>query len=231
MKPYLLCLALAALSVWTASAQVPSNGISSASYIIAQGSTVSPRSQLDSWFGQVYIYVGGHLPVGTNLLEFRYLFGATSDSSNTTGYITPILIEYWPVEAFTVYAVVGIGKGFPVTLSPVPQTIPFDIIKGIKVPTSGNFTFGYINALVDSNGVPVETSLGTVDFDNPSDKGEGLGGLGTTNDWIATANLATPHPVVSLGTTFGAGLTADFPIVNPPYRTYSAQAYGVVVIP
>lgn len=227
MKSALLLLPLAALGLWNASAQVPSNGSSAATYI-AQGSTTIQRSQLDSWSGQVYIYVGGHLPVGTNLFAFRYLFGATSDSGNTTGYVTPILLEYWSVEAFTVYAVVGIGNGFPVALSSVLQTIPFDIIEGIKVPTGGNFTFGYINALVDSNGIPVETSPGTVDMDNPADTGEGLGGAGTTNDWIATANLATPHPVVTLGTTFGAGPTADFPIVNP-YRTYSAQAYGVVI--
>src|ERR1700691_4892843 len=32
------------------------------------------RLEIDSWYGQVYIYVGGSLPVGTNLVAFRYLF-------------------------------------------------------------------------------------------------------------------------------------------------------------
>lgn len=55
------------------------------------------------------------------------------------------------------------------------------------MPTNGNFTFGFINAIVNSSGVPVETSPG-VDQISPSDTGEGAGGTGTTNDWIATVN-------------------------------------------
>ena len=41
---------------------------------IGQGSSLTSRSEDDGWVGQVYIYVGGSLPTGTNLLEFRFLF-------------------------------------------------------------------------------------------------------------------------------------------------------------
>lgn len=65
-----------------------------------------------------------------------------------------------------------------------------------KVSTNRRFTFGFINAMVNSSGVP---------------------------------NLATPNPVVALGTTFGAsGASLDFTFVTA-YRTYSAQATGRVV--
>jgi len=194
---------------------------------VAEGSTPTHRSQVDTWSGQVYLYVGGPLPVGTHPAALEYLFDST-EKGNTTGYITPLLFEYKPVEAFTVFTVVGIGKGFEVKLNRAPQAIPFEIVEGVKAPTSGNFTFGYINAIVDSSGTPVLSGYGTVDMDNPADSGEGAGGTGTTNAWMATANLATPTPVVGLGTTFGAaGADVDFTFVSG-YRTYSALAIGVL---
>jgi hypothetical protein len=193
---------------------------------VTEGSTPTHRSQVDTWSGQVYLYVGGSLPVGTLPVAFQHLFDFT-EQGNTTGYITPLLFESKSVEAFTVYTVVGIGKGFEVKLSPAPQAIPFEIFEGTKVPTNGNFTFGYINALVDASGTPVLSSYGTVDMNNPANTGEGVGGAGTTNDWMATANLATPTPVVALGTTFGAaGADVDYTFVSG-YRTYSARAIGV----
>jgi hypothetical protein len=193
---------------------------------VAEGSTPTHRSQVDTWSGQVYLYVGGPLPAGTNLLAFQYLFDFT-EKGPTKGYITPLLFEYRPVEAFTVFTVVGIGKGFEVELDSVPREIPLEIVEGIKAPTGGNFTFGYINAMVDSSGTPVSSSYGTVDMDNPADTGEGAGGVGTTNAWMATANLATPTPVVALGTTFGAeGADVDYTFVSG-YRTYSARAVGI----
>jgi hypothetical protein len=75
---------------------------------VAEGSTPTPRSEDDGWSGQVYIYVGGSLPTGTNLIEFRFLFDRTS-AGNTSGYITPLLFEYNPVEVYTIYTLVGIG--------------------------------------------------------------------------------------------------------------------------
>jgi hypothetical protein len=150
---------------------------------------------------------------------------------NTTGYITPLLFEYTSVDGYTVYSVAGVGKGFEVELNSAPHKIPFDVIVGTKVPTSGNFTFGYINALVNSSGAPVEVSPGSIDFDVPADTGQGVGGAATTNDWAATANLATPNPTVGLGTTYGYGGPVDFTFVPPsvtPSRTYSAQAIGAI---
>ena len=147
---------------------------------VAEGSTSTHRSVTDSEVAQLNIYVGGSLPVGTNLVAFQYLLDLTT-FGNTTGYITPLLFEYKSVEAATVYTVVGIGRGFEVKLDSTPQTIPFDGIEGTKVPTSGNFTFGFITAIVNSRGVAVLTSQGVVAFDGTyADGGEGVGGAGTT---------------------------------------------------
>jgi len=198
---------------------------------VAEGSAPTHRSQTDGAIGQVYIYVGGSLPAGTNLLAFQFLFDRTN-AGNTTGYITPLLFEYNSVEAFTVYTVAGIGKGFEVELNSAPQKIPFDVVEGTKVPTGENFTFGFINALLDSSGTPVLTSPGAVDYDNPTDGGQGVGGTGTTNDWTATS-LGPPYPVAALGATFAApaaNAEYSFTFLTPdsPYRTYSAQAIGAL---
>ncbi|MGA2591970.1 MAG: hypothetical protein ABSH32_18825 [Bryobacteraceae bacterium] len=197
---------------------------------VAEGSTPTHRSLTDTFSGQVNIYVGGSFPAGTNLVAFQYLFDLTT-AGNTSGYITPLLFEYKPVEAFTVYTVVGIGRGFEIKqLGSVPQAIPFDVIEGTKVPTSGNFTFGFTTALVNSDGVPVATSPGVVDFDAPSDGGQGVGGPLTTNDWAITLGRPGPPPVVALGTTFGvygADYALNSPAAQQSYRTYSARAIGM----
>jgi len=193
---------------------------------VAEGSTPTPRSVTDSEVAQLNIYAGGSLPVGTNLIELQYLFSLTT-YGNTSGYITPLLFEYHSVEAATVYTVVGIGKGFPVTLNSAVQAIPFEIIEGVKVPTGPNFTFGFITAIVNSSGVAVATSKGVVDFDGTgADGGEGVGGTGTTNDWIWGPPGPAAPPVVALGTTFGLA-NADYAL-GLPYRTYSAEAIGAV---
>ena len=125
----------------------------------------------------------------------------------------------------------GIGRGFEVALNSAPQTIPFDLVEGVKVPTSsGKFTFGFVNAIINSGGSPLAISPGTVDYDNPGDGGEGVGGALTGNDWVAT-NAQLPSPVVALGTTFGAGLGSDYvfaPFGSTVVRTYSALEIGVL---
>jgi hypothetical protein len=186
---------------------------------VAEGSTTTHRPVTDDDSGEVYIYVGGFFPVGTHPAAFRYLFDLTHQG-NTTGYITPLLFEY--NESLTAYTVVGIGKGFAVTLNSAAQTIPFDVIQGTKVTTNGFFTFGYVNATVNSSGLPVLISPGTVDFGQPAQSGAGVGGPGTSNVWKVTAT--SPSPVVTLGTTFGVP-GADYPFY-PGTRTYSAQAIG-----
>jgi hypothetical protein len=204
------------------------NAANSTTYTpVAEGSTPTHRSVTDDFSGQVNIYVGGSLPAGTNLIAFEYLFDHTTEG-NTTGYITPFLLEYKPVEAFTIFTVVGIGKGFDVTLNSAPQAIPFELIEGTKVPTGGNFTFGFTTALVDASGVPVVTSPGVVDYDTPPDGGQGVGGPLTTNDWEWTIGEPGPPPVITLGTTFGlSGSNAGYAL-GMPYRTYSAAAIGAL---
>jgi hypothetical protein len=197
---------------------------------VAEGSTPTHRTQTDNFSGQVNIYVGSSLPVGTHLIELQYLFDLTTEG-NTSGYITPLLFESKSVEAFTVYTVVGIAKGLEVKLSSLPQAVPFEVIEGIRATTSGNFTFGFTTSLVDSSGVPVVSSPGVVDFDTPSDSGNGAGGPLTTNDWAFTLGEPGLPPVVTLGTTFavyGADYALDSPPAHQPYRTYSAQAIGAV---
>ena len=197
---------------------------------VAEGSTPTHRSVTDTFSGQVNIYVGGSFPAGTNLLYLQFLFDLTT-AGNTSGYITPLLFEYKPVEAFTVYTVVGISRSFEVKLNSVAQAIPFDLIEGTKVPTGGNFTFGFTTAAVNSTGVTVATSPGVVDYDTPSDGGQGVGGPPATNDWAWTIGEPGPAPAVSLGTTFGV-YGADYALNSPAaqqfYRTYSAQAIGAL---
>jgi hypothetical protein len=52
----------------------------------------------------------------------------------------------------------------------------------LRCPKTGNFTFGFVNALVDSSGAPVVASQGVVDFDVPAEGGPGVGGAATTNN-------------------------------------------------
>jgi len=194
--------------------------------LVAEGSTPTHRSQTDRSSGLVMIYVGGSLPAGTNLVALQYLFDLTT-AGNTTGYITPLLFERTPGAINTVYTVAGIGKGFQVALSSTPQAIRFEVTEGLRVPPNGHFTFGFVNAGVNSSGVPITTSEGIVDFDQPADNGEGVGGTGTTNDWAVT-NSYSPSPVVALGTTFSvSGADYDF---FPSSRTYSALAIGALPI-
>jgi hypothetical protein len=198
-------------------------GDSAASHtLVGEGSTPTHRSAVDTASGQVYIYIGGSFPAGTHMAAFQYLFDLT-DEGNTTGYITPLLFERTPGEATTIYTVVGIGKGFEVSLNSAPHAIPFEVIGGLKVPPNGNFTFGFINALVNSSGVPFETSPGSVDA-SAVEAGEGVGGTGTTNDWAATAT--TPYPIATLGTTFSVS-GADYTFYSVS-RTYSARAIGAI---
>jgi hypothetical protein len=196
---------------------------------VAEGSIVTQRRVTDLFAGQVNIYVGGSFPGGTHVIAFRYMFDLTT-AGNATGYITPLLFQSTSVEAFTVYTVVGIGKSFEVTLSPAPQEIPFEVIEGVRVPT-GNFTFGFTTSVVNSSGVPITASPGVVDYDTPTDGGSGVGGPQTSNDWAWTLGEPGTPPSVTLGTTFavyGGDYALGSPAADQPYRTYSAQAVGVL---
>lgn len=192
---------------------------------VVEGSELTHRTAVDGDDGQVYIYTGGSFPAGTHLLAFKYLFDFTGPEGNTFGYITPLLFarEFRPPSS-VIYTVVGIGRTFTVNLNSAVGTIPFDVVNGIKVPTNGTFTFGYVNALVNPNGAQIISSAGTIDMDQFLQGGDGLGGAGTTNNWAVTA-LGPPFPSVALGTTFGAG--ADYGFFSSS-RTYSATAVGIL---
>ena len=214
----LLLLSALSSALWSASAQPQPSSDDSRDYrIAAEGSTTTHRVTIDGASGQVVIYGGGAIPIGTHLVSFHFLFDQT-EVGNTFGYITPLLFEQISAG---IYTVIGIGKGYEVQQELNPQSIPFTIIDGVKIPTNARCTFGYVNALVDANGVPTLTSPGTVDFDYSVDPGQGIGGPATSNDWGVT-NYATV--VVTLGTTFGAA-AANYPFIQ--LRTYSAFMDGV----
>jgi hypothetical protein len=228
MNPYLLLMPLATLTLWTAFAQVPNGNTPAAYTVITEGSTPTHRSQVDSDSGEVYIYVGGSFPAGTYPTEFVFLFSFAGLSGNTTGYITPLLFERVPGEVYTYYVVAAIGEGFPVSINTLPQAIPFKILEGYQKTPAANFTFGYVNSMVNASGVPTASSAGTVDLNNnPPDSGEGVGGTGTTNHWMVT-DTRPSGPTVGLGTTFAApGAGANYSFYQS-FRTYSAQAYGII---
>ncbi len=190
-----------------------------------QGSAPKSRPSIDGYSGSVYIYTGGPLPALTYPAAFQFFFN-TSATGSTTGYITPLLFEIQPVGQYAVYIVRGIGKGFEVSLKPSPQTIPFSIVQGDKFTPSGNFTFGFINALVGSTGIPTAVSEGAVEYDTPSVGGSGEGGPGTTNEWAASSSQDTD---VALGTTFGVSGSNSADNLFSGYRTYSALVLGITV--
>ena len=64
MKRYLLVAALAATFLLTASGQTP----------VAEGSTVTHRTEIDHCYGQIYVYVGGSFPAGTHPSRLQFLF-------------------------------------------------------------------------------------------------------------------------------------------------------------
>ena len=199
---------------------------SPASYkVTVQGSAPTARQGIDGYKGTVYIYTGGPLPAFTYPLAFQYLFDISPNGS-TTGYLTPVLFEAQSVGQYTVYVVRGFGKSYQVSLNAAPQTIPFEIVEGSKITTNGTFTFGFINALVDSHGTPLAVSEGAVEYDDPAIGGNGEGGPGTTNQWAAGESQDVN---IALGTTFGiSGSNAAFTLFTG-YRTYSALAFGVIV--
>lgn len=193
-----------------------------------EGSTLTHRADVDSAYGEVYIYTGGAFLPGTHLASFTYLYDFAGQAGNSSGYITPLLFARQFTGNYVLYTVVGIGKWSEVEINAPAQEIPFDVVEGIKVPTNGDFTFGYVNAIVDASGVQLANSAGTVDNDEYLDGGEGVGGAGTTNNWAVSAG---PAPSVNLGATFGdAGSGADYSFFSTT-RTYSAEAAGIVATP
>ncbi len=197
--------------------------------LVAEGSTPTYRNNADGAIGQVYIYTGGTFPLGTLPTELRFLWDFEGPADNTTGFLTPLLFEESVSGEYTLFRVVGIGKAFPVRLQAGPAAIPIDIVVGSRVTLNRRTTFGFVNGLVDANGIQYGSTAGTVDYVGPQDGGTGVGGPGTTNYWGATYQPYPPR--VSLGITFGvSGSGATYPFYSNP-RTYSAEALGYLTAP
>jgi hypothetical protein len=196
-----------------------------------EGSSVNSRSFEDTAAGQVFIYDGGPFSSGVNVNtpanNFSFDFSHENlNSSDPTGVITPILFEQTSSGNFEV---VGIGTGHTVSVGS-SYSFDFGLTSGTSVTTNGNYTFGLINALVGANGTPTVISTGTVDWDDPADGGQGVGGAGTTNAWLFTPTDGIT--TVALGTTFSTtGNPATTPYLLDSGRTYSANLTGAPSVP
>jgi hypothetical protein len=196
-----------------------------------EGSSISSRSFEDTAAGQVFIYDGGPFSSGVNVNapanNFSFDFSHENfNSDDPTGVITPILFEQTSPGNF---AVVGIGTGHTVSVGS-SYSFDFGLTSGTSVTTNGNYTFGFINALVGATGTPTSISTGTVDWDDPADGGQGVGGAGTTNQWVFTPtdNVTT----IALGTIFSTtGIGPAPPYLVDTDRTYSASLTGAVGVP
>jgi hypothetical protein len=189
------------------------------------GSTATFRSIIDTSVGQVYIYDGGFFDSGRRVTTFSLL----DDLSTGTRLLTPLLFEQTSTGVFTVR---GVGTGESLATPAGVQMFDFGLVFGTNVTTNANFTFGFITALVNSSGGQTSSTAGSVDMNFTVDPGTGVGGVGTTNDWVFTPTVASI--TVALGTTFATpGHTGTFALNNPAGgafntdRTYSANLTSV----
>jgi len=196
-----------------------------------EGSAVIPRADLDTAFGQVFIYDGGTFDTNEKVTTVTFLGipGYPRFAFSDARFITPVLFEQTTPGVFVVR---GVGAGQTVTSSGLSQSFSFNLQGGIDTTTASDFTFGFINALVDSNGNQTSSSAGAVTFNDVMSPGQGVGGAGTTNRWVFTMTLSGLN--VALGTTFGIpGTSATFGLNDPGRgsfdtdRTYSATLNGV----
>lgn len=191
-----------------------------------EGSTDVARSITDTAPMQVMIYNGGFFDNGVTVNTFKF-FDANGSG---TRFVTPILFEETATGVFVVRAI-GATDTFSTNAD---QTFAFGLQAGSATTTSTLFTFGFIEAAVNSSGTVTTASTGGVDLNNPADVGTGVGGLGTTNDWIFTPTpgsldvtinsvffrpgsgpSAGPHTFILNNSTDGKAFDQD--------RTYSAN--------
>jgi hypothetical protein len=194
--------------------------------ITNQGSTATSRNTLDVSTGLVVIYNGGFFPSGETINQFSW-FGPTFSGSLD---LTPLIFT----DTNGIFTVVGIGTPQTVNFTGSPQTFDFGVIAGTDVTSGSNFTFGFVTGLALPGGTLSGTSKGSVGVDLTVDGGTGVGGAGTTNDWVFTPGTA--GVTVGLGTTFeipgsnGTVGSTNFLLNNPSKggflvdRTYSANA-------
>lgn len=194
-----------------------------------QGSSSTSRSFVDLSAGQVYIYNGGFFASGEQVTTFSWFGHLFSGSKN----MTPILFEETSTGVFTVR---GIGTGQTVTDSGASQSFAFGLTSGTDTTSNAFFTFGFINAMANTSGTTSSATAGTVDFDLTVDAGTGVGGGGTTNDWVFTPG-STSVTSIALGTTFFTPGHEGTVALNDPTkggsnvdRTYSANLDGAIIV-
>ncbi len=183
------------------------------------GSSTTARPTLDSSAGQVFIYNGGFIPDGDTVSTFNW-FGPSFSGSRE---LTPLLFT----ESGGVFTVVGIGASeVDVTYTGSPESFAFGLQAGTATAASANtYTFGFVEGLADSTGDINSASTGAIGHDGTVDGGNGVGGSGTSNDWVFTPSESFSN--VGLGTTFGGNGTIG--LNNPELgttnvdRTYSAN--------
>jgi hypothetical protein len=192
---------------------------------LTEGSPQINRNNLDVATGQVFIYDGGFFNNNEQVTTFSWL----GDMFAGSRFMTPILFQETSAGVFTV---VGIGTGRTVTSNGGIQSFAFGLVSGTDTTAgSGMFFFGFVNALLNSNGTQSSASMGTVDMNIPLSACCGVDGS-SSNDWIFTPT--TTPPTVAVGTTFfqpGVGGASGNFMLNSGTgtqqdRTYSAQLTG-----
>jgi len=191
-----------------------------------QGSTAVSRTNNDTFSGGVYIYNGGNFASGETVTVFNWY-----DSGIFSGVginATPLLFTS---NGSGTYTVVAIGTSES-TDSVGAQSAPFGLIAGSNVVSGANWTFGFLEGTANSSGGISNQTAGGIPFDSPIDAGQGVGGSGTTNDWVFTPETDGAITTVAVGTTFGANGTFALNSGTGANvdRTYSANANGVSTI-
>lgn len=202
----------------------------SAAHAQVIGSATIDRANIDLASGGTYIYAGGNFDALQRVTTFSFYV----DGFDGSRFLTPVLFENVGDDVF---AVRGIGTGRTVTSSDAPQAFAFAVQTGTDVTANGNFTFGFVNSLVNGTGAVQSTSQGATDFkEAPIAPGSGLS-AGSTNRFVFTLGEGVPN--IAPGTTFGrAGTGATYTNLNDPQgtgfngdRTYSANLAAVAVVP
>jgi hypothetical protein len=190
-----------------------------------EGSTATPRPNVDSTIGQVFIYDGGFFDLGNS--EQVTTFTWFGDQFSGPRFMTPLLIHELPIGVFTV---MGIGTGRTVTSSSAAQSFAFGLTQGTDTTGLGGlWVFGFVNALLDNLGNQNNSSAGTVDMVSPQEGGAGLDSL-SSNTWLYTATGTKPG--IEVGTTFfvpgsNGNIALNDPSKGQANRTYSANLNGV----
>ena len=196
--------------------------------IVTQGSTNVQRPNQDSGPGGVYIYNGGNFVNGQTVDQFQWFAPVFAG----TDHITPLLLTDNNGQ-FTVVAI-GLTAAFMSSVSPgAVDAITLDSPQaGSNLVTGNNWTFGFFEGSANASGMVTQKTAGGVAFDTPVDAPPGIGGAGTTNDWVFTPGVVDATiTTVALGTTFGTNGT--YALNNPSLggsnvdRTYSANASEV----